>query len=137
MEDLLLFQFLRDNAQQDSIKNTDQQNTDKHLTEENAKYLVQNMYHIEGGETCVGELFDINKAKMVCQKYRSVLPKDVTYLEVYVAINLHYHDYKILYKSWFKDNYEWKIIDSAIIFWFKDDDCKYAHKLMHYLCNQQ
>ena len=36
-------------------------------------------------------------------------------------------------KSWFGDEVEQKIIESAIIFWFKDDDYKGNFKLWDYL----
>lgn len=39
----------------------------------------------------------------------------------------------ILYKSWFGDNVDQKIIESAIIFWFKGVDCKAENKVVEYL----
>ena len=52
--------------------------------------------------------------------------------DVYVAINAQYHDYCELFKSWFGDGVEQKIIESAVIFWFKDDDYKDGFKLWNY-----
>ena len=52
--------------------------------------------------------------------------------DVYVAINSQYHDYVELFKSWFGDNVDQKIIESAIIFWFKDVDCKSRNKVVSY-----
>lgn len=49
-----------------------------------------------------------------------------------VAINSQYHDYVELFKSWFGDNVDQKIIESAIIFWFKDVDCKSRNKVVSY-----
>lgn len=46
------------------------------------------------------------------------------------------HDKNIyveLFKSWFGDNVDQKIIESAIIFWFKDVDCKAENKVVEYL----
>lgn len=51
---------------------------------------------------------------------------------MYVAINSQYHDYVELFKSWFGDNVDQKIIESAIIFWFKDVDCKSRNKVVSY-----
>lgn len=34
--------------------------------------------------------------------------------------------------SWFGDNVDQKIIESAIIFWFKDVDCKSRNKVVSY-----
>ena len=41
-----------------------------------------------------------------------------------VAANYYYttSNYVTLYKSWFGDNVDCKIIESAIVFWFMDDD---------------
>ena len=47
-------------------------------------------------------------------------------------INSQYHDYVELFKSWFGDNVDQKIIESAIIFWFKDVDCKSRNKVVSY-----
>ena len=58
--------------------------------------------------------------------------KTVTHADVYVAINAQYHDYCELFKSWFGDGIEQKIIESAVIFWFKDDDYKDGFKLWNY-----
>ena len=50
-----------------------------------------------------------------------------------LRINSQYHDYVELFKSWFGDNVDQKIIESAIIFWFKDVDCKAENKVVEYL----
>lgn len=39
---------------------------------------------------------------------------------------------RIMFKSWFGDNVDQKIIESAIIFWFKDVDCKSRNKVVSY-----
>lgn len=66
-------------------------------------------------------------------RYRGVIPVSATPTDVYVAINSQYHDYVELFKSWFGDNVDQKIIESAIIFWFKDVDCKAENKVVEYL----
>lgn len=48
----------------------------------------------------------------------------VTYADVYVALNAQYHDYCELLKVWFDDNIDTKVVESAINFWFKNDDYK-------------
>lgn len=65
-------------------------------------------------------------------RYRGVIPVSATPTDVYVAINSQYHDYVELFKSWFGDNVDQKIIESAIIFWFKDVDCKSRNKVVSY-----
>lgn len=84
------------------------------------------------GRKYSGEKFDIHKAKEICERYRGVIPVSATPTDVYVAINSQYHDYVELFKSWFGDNVDQKIIESAIIFWFKDVDCKSRNKVVSY-----
>lgn len=58
--------------------------------------------------------------------------QELSDLKAQVAINAQYHDYCELFKSWFGDGVEQKIIESAVIFWFKDDDYKDGFKLWNY-----
>lgn len=53
--------------------------------------------------------------------------------DVYVAINSQYHDYAELFKNRFGDGIEQKIVESAIVFRFKDADCKAENKVVEYL----
>lgn len=105
----------------------------EHFTESEAKYLVADMYHTENGRKYSGEKFDMHKAKEICERYRGILPTSVTVADVYVAINSQYHDYAELFKNWFGDGIEQKIVESAIVFWFKDADCKAENKVVEYL----
>lgn len=107
-------------------------NDGEHFTESETMDLVSDMYHTEGGRKYSGEKFDIHKAKEICERYRGVIPVSATPTDVYVAINSQYHDYVELFKSWFGDNVDQKIIESAIIFWFKDVDCKSRNKVVSY-----
>ena len=91
------------------------------------------MYHTENGRKYSGEKFDMHKAKEVCERYRGILPTSATVADVYVAINSQYHDYAELFKNWFGDGIEQKIVESAIVFWFKDADCKAENKVVEYL----
>lgn len=110
----------------------DRYSGDEHFNESYARYLVSNMYHTENGRKYVGEKFDMTKAKEVCERYRGILSQSITHADVYVAINSHYHDYCELFKAWFGDGIDQKIIESAIIFWFKDDDYREGSKLWNY-----
>lgn len=105
---------------------------DNHFTESEAKYIVADMYHIENGRKYSGEKFDMQKAKEICERYRGILPISATAADVYIAINSQYHDYAELFKDWFGDNIEQKVIESAIIFWFKDVNCKAKNKVAKY-----
>lgn len=82
---------------------------------------------------------DTNREMEMFRKFREfskahpeVTPVSATPTDVYVAINSQYHDYVELFKSWFGDNVDQKIIESAIIFWFKDVDCKSRNKVVSY-----
>ena len=90
------------------------------------------MFHYDGGRKYVGEKYSMMKAKEVCERYRGMIPTHINYVDVYVAINAQYHDYGILFKSWFGDNIDSKIIESAVIFWFRDDDFSEENKLKAY-----
>ena len=98
--------------------------TSNHFNEDTAKYLVSQMYHTSGGRKFVGEKYDMSKAKEVAERYRDIIPQSATYADVYVALNAQYHDYCELLKTWFGDNIDTKVVESAINFWFKDDDYK-------------
>lgn len=107
-------------------------NEGEHFDESEAKYLVADMYHTENGRKYTGEKFDMHKAKEICERYRGILPSSVTPADVYVAINSQYHDYAELFKNWFGNDIEQKVVESAIVFWFKDADAKSENKLMEY-----
>jgi hypothetical protein len=107
-------------------------NEEDHLSESEAKYIVSDMYHTEKGRKHTGEKYDMHKAKEVCERYKGILPHHITPIDVYVALNSQYHDYAELFKNWFGDNIDQKIIESAIVFWFKDVDCKAENKVLEY-----
>lgn len=103
-----------------------------HFSMPEAEDLVANMYHYDGSKKHVGEKYSIMKAKEICERYRGMIPTHINYIDVYVAINAQYHDYCVLFKSWFGDNIDSKIIESAVIFWFRDDDFSEENKLKAY-----
>jgi hypothetical protein len=103
-----------------------------HFNESDAKYIVSKMYHIENNRKYVGEKYDMFKAKEIIERYRGMLPHDITCADLYVAINSQYHDYAELFKTWFGDNTDNKVIESAINFWFKDNDWKDGCKVYKY-----
>lgn len=104
----------------------------EHFDELEAEHLVSDMYHTENGRKYTGEKFDMHKAREICERYRGVLPTSVTPADVYVAINSQYHDYAELFKNWFGNDIEQKVVESAIVFWFKDADAKSENKLVEY-----
>lgn len=85
------------------------------------------MYHTaDNGKICKGEIYNYDCAKNVFDKYVRNINSSITVWDVYVAINAQYHDYIRLYSEWFrninKNELDNKIIESAITFYFKDED---------------
>ena len=121
-----------DDYPESNIMYSMQEHHKTHFDESHAKHIVSNMYHTENGKTHSGEKFSMMKAKEVQDRYRGMLSTDITLADIYVAINAQYHDYCELFKSWFGGNIESKIIESAIVFWFKDTDYDKGFKLTEY-----
>lgn len=106
----------------DRLKDYDNKSTE-HFNESYAKYIVSNMWHKDDtGRKYVGEKYDMFVAKEVCERYRGIISSSITYSDIYVAINSQYHDYSCLFKKWFGNEVDYKIIESAIIYWFKNED---------------
>lgn len=98
-----------------------------HFDEEYAKWQVSTMHHTaDNGKVCKGEIYNYDCAKNVFDKYVRNINSSITVWDVYVAINAQYHDYVRLYSEWFrninKNELDNKIIESAITFYFKDED---------------
>lgn len=95
----------------------------EHFNKQNAKEVVEEMYHVKDNKKYIGEKYDMRKAHEVCEKYKNKLDDEVEIADVYVAINAQYHDYCELFEQWFgKDNIDDMIIEAAICFWFDDVD---------------
>lgn len=103
-----------------------------YIGESKAKELVSKMYHIKEGKKYIGEKYNFYTAKEICERYKGIISPTVTPCDIYIAINSQYHDYIELYKRWFTDNIDQKIIESAMIFWFKDADSTHKNKVMSY-----
>ena len=55
------------------------------------------------------------------------------YNRTHLAINSQYHNYICLFKQWFDENdVDCKIIQSAIHYWFNDDDWAYKDKVQKF-----
>lgn len=85
------------------------------------------MYHTDNkGNKITSPMFTpIDVRKLYDKKFKSI-NSNITFWDVYVALNAQYHDNIELYKEWFgEDNIENikdKIIESAIVNWFEDED---------------
>lgn len=99
----------------------------KHFDEVYATYQVDNMYHTDNkGNKITSPMFTlIDVRKLYDKKFKSI-NSNITFWDVYVTLNAQYHDNIELYKEWFgEDNIENikdKIIESAIVNWFEDED---------------
>ena len=102
------------------------------MTESEAKEVVAKMWHYCDDEKDKGEHFSMYKAKEICEMYQDMLPSNVKYPEIYVAINAQYHDMGELFKHWFGYNVDSKLIESALVFWFGDVDYPHASKVAKY-----
>lgn len=87
---------------------------------------IINLLIANNGKVCKGEIYNYDCAKNVFDKYVRNINSSITVWDVYVAINAQYHDYVRLYSEWFrninKNELDNKIIESAITFYFKDED---------------
>ena len=87
---------------------------------------IINLLIADNGKVCKGEIYNYDCAKNVFDKYVRNINSSITVWDVYVAINAQYHDYVRLYSEWFrninKNELDNKIIESAITFYFKDED---------------
>lgn len=104
----------------------------EHFNEIEAKEIVNEMHHSCNGKRVTGEVFTMEKAKDVYMQYKNTMPMETTVEDVYIAINSQYHDYCPLFKQWFGNSIDNKIIESAIIFWFKDEDYQKGIKVTKY-----
>lgn len=142
MDDILVLQFLRKKGiindrdihefhELAQMSGKTSESTPSDSKEEKAKELVSKMYHTESGKKYIGEKFDMYKAKDIYNRYRGIISPDITPCDIYIAINSQYHNYSALFKSWFMENVDHKIIESAMIFWFMDEDC-FENKIHKY-----
>lgn len=113
----------------DAVKGFHEHIKGKHFDEKFAMYQVKEMYHTKhNGTICRGEIFNIEEAKRIYDKYVRNIDSSNTCWDVYVAINSQYHDYIKFYKEQYTDmsddDIKERIIKSAIVFWFKDEDAE-------------
>ena len=96
----------------------------KHFDKEYAEWQVEQMHHKCGDKVHKGEHWSYDQTADVMDDYKATLPAEITPCDFYVALNSQWHDYHCLYMSLFpsEEEAEKAIIESAIKFWFKDDD---------------
>lgn len=104
-----------------------------HFNNDSARWIVSQMYHDSRGRKHTGEHYTMKDAEEVYERYRGIIPNEYTPADVYVALNAQYHDYSDLFSHW-SGNLDNMIVESAICFWFKDEDYD-GNKLYQYFNN--
>lgn len=94
-----------------------------HFDDKFGKWQIEQMYHKgEDGKKYEGLHWSEDDMKLVFDKHKSSLPSGTTFWDVSVAITGNWHDKVDLFKKWFPENHEEKIIEDALCFYFKDVD---------------
>ena len=116
------------------MRNTHEMMYGKHFDEAYAEWEVERMHHKCGDKVYKGEHWSLETTTSVMGNYRNILPSEVTPCDFYVALNAQWHDYQCLMSQLFATEAEVDkaIIESAIAFWFKDDDWPGADKVWVY-----
>lgn len=106
----------------------------KHFDKEYAEWQVEQMQHKCGDKHYKGEHWTYEETSAVMSKYRPSLPAEVTPCDFYVALNAQWHDYHCWMKGIFgnEEEVENAIIESAVKFWFEDDDWDAPDKVWCY-----
>lgn len=106
----------------------------KHFNRDYAEWEVAQMHHKCGDKTYKGEHWSHEQTTDVMSSYKTTLPAEITPCDFFVALNSQWHDYHCLYMSLFpsEEEAEKAIIESAIKFWFKDDDWDCNTKVWRY-----
>lgn len=94
-----------------------------HFNEEYAIKAVSSMCHTanDGSKIC-GEHWSIDQVKEATISYDSKIPEDVTCYDIYVALNMWWHDLGRNYKRHIANNAESILIEDAITWAFLDED---------------
>ena len=106
----------------------------KHFDKEYAEWEVEHMYHKDKeGRIHRGEHWPYEDTTAVMSRYKAMLPAEVTACDFYVALNAQWHDYYCWMREHFSaEEAEEAIIESAVRFWFLDDDWEDATKVWCY-----
>ena len=108
-----------------------------HFDEDFAKWQVEQMHHKgSDGKMYTGEHWSMEDTNAVFAKYRSKIPSLYNEYDFYVALNATYHDLCVWARQNFGDDYEQKIIEMAIYFWFLDEDYHGDGKVWEYFAKQ-
>ena len=106
----------------------------KHFDKEYAEWEVEQMHHKCGDKVYKGEHWSHEETSAVMVKYKPTLSPEITPCDFYVALNTQWHDYHCWLKSLYptEEEVERAVIESAVRFWFKDDDWEGNDKVWMY-----
>jgi len=94
-----------------------------HYNEHLAKHDVSQLFHRDGhGEMRHGEIWSSDHIKEKIARHGLKIPHTYNHWDVYVAFNVNYHDKCNLFKRWFPQDFELKIMEDAICFYFADEN---------------
>ena len=111
----------------------------KHFDREYAEWQVEHMHHKDrNGREHRGEHWTYEETTAVMGKYRSQLAPEITPCDFYVAVNAQWHDYYCWMRDYFDSDEaaENAIIESAVMFWFEDEDWDGNDKVWVYFRNK-
>lgn len=92
-----------------------------HYNEEFAKYDVSQMHHTRpDGSKYKGEHWGIDSVREALKGMS--IPSNYNAWDCYVALNANWHDKEVVFKKWFPEDHEQKVIEDAVDFYFNDED---------------
>ncbi|EXZ16481.1 hypothetical protein M071_4176 [Bacteroides fragilis str. Ds-233] len=92
-----------------------------HYDEAFAKYDVSQMHHTRpDGSKHKGEHWGIDSVREALKGIS--IPSTYNAWDCYVALNANWHDKEVVFKKWFPENHEQKVIEDAVDFYFNDED---------------
>ena len=87
------------------------------------KLQIESMHHKgSDGKEYHGARWSTDDMKAEYEKYKPSLPSGTTFWDFAVAITGNWHDKVDLFKKWFPDAFEERVIEDAVNFYFKDED---------------
>ena len=103
-----------------------------HFTRVQAEDIIDQMYHKDvNGNEDEGEHYSHEFAEKIVNKYAPTANVN----DMYVALNATYHDWATLYKKWFNEVTDDKIVQATLQFWFSDEDSLNPNEKVWYYFN--
>lgn len=97
-----------------------------------AMKIVSQMHHKKGEDIVRGEMIPFSKAVEIYNAIRGKTIVEHDEIDLYMILNEHCHNYIELFKEWFGDMAEPKIMEAAIHAWLMDVDCRHSDRVGKY-----